>query len=114
MAPTLFAGDDRKGPTLNPNSIIQQSQDGVLLNVKVVPGAARSRIVGVLGDALKLQVSAPPERGKANAAVVQLIASALGIPEAAVEVSKGHASARKSISVRGVTVADARSRLGIL
>ena len=44
------------------------------LNVKVVPGTARNQIVGWLGDALKIKVTAPPQKGRANEAVVALIA----------------------------------------
>ena len=42
------------------------------LEVKVVPGASRSEVTGWLGDSLKIRVAAPPERGKANAAVVRM------------------------------------------
>src|SRR5947207_8641105 len=49
------------------------------LHVKVVPGASRDRIAGKLGDALKVQVSAAAERGKANAAVIAVIAATLGL-----------------------------------
>ena len=44
------------------------------LNVKVVPGAKADRVVGRYGEGIKLQVSAPPEGGKANAAVVRVVA----------------------------------------
>jgi len=49
------------------------------LNVKVVPGSSRNRIVGWLGDALKIKVMAPPEKGRANEAVVELLSMKLGI-----------------------------------
>ncbi|MFM7075771.1 MAG: DUF167 domain-containing protein, partial [Planctomycetaceae bacterium] len=49
------------------------------LEVKVVPGSSRDQIVGWLGDALKIKVTAPPEKGKANERVVELLAGALGI-----------------------------------
>jgi uncharacterized protein (TIGR00251 family) len=49
------------------------------LSVKVVPGSSRNQIVGSLGDALKIKVMAPPEKGKANEAVVELLSMKLGI-----------------------------------
>ena len=49
------------------------------LKAKVVPGSSRNRIVGWLGDALKINVTAPPEKGKANEAVVELLSMKLGI-----------------------------------
>jgi hypothetical protein len=77
---------------------------GVELSVKVVPGASRSRIVGPLGDALKIQVAAPPERGRANAAVVELLAEALGVALKQVVVVQGTSSPRKTLRISGVSV----------
>ena len=61
------------------------------LNVKVVPGSSRNRIVGWLGDALKIKVTAPPEKGRANEAVLSLLAERLGLPADAVAVARGSA-----------------------
>jgi uncharacterized protein (TIGR00251 family) len=74
----------------------------VTVSVKVVPGASRDRIVGPYGDAVKVQVSAPPEGGKANKAVVALLAEALGVKLNQVRLVRGHASSRKVIEVDGV------------
>lgn len=84
---------------------------GVELRVKVVPGASRDRVAGVLGDALKIQVSAAPERGKANAAVEQLVANALGIATSAVHVIAGLTQPRKTIRVDGLNAARAIAAL---
>jgi len=84
---------------------------GVELRVKVVPGASRDRIAGVLGDALKIQVSAAPEKGRANAAVKRLIADALGVATAAVKVSAGFTQSRKTIRIDGIDAAAARAAL---
>ena len=73
-----------------------------LINVKVVPGASRDRVVGRYGDGIKVQVSAPPEGGKANRAVEQVIAEALGLQAQQVRVVKGHSQPRKVIEVDGV------------
>lgn len=74
----------------------------VKLKVKVVPGASKSEIVGWLGDALKVRVSAPPERGKANAAVEKLICSALNLPGGRARVVAGHTSQRKVLELDDV------------
>jgi uncharacterized protein (TIGR00251 family) len=92
---------------------IKQSGTDVEIAIKVVPGASRSKIVGLLGDALKTQIAAPPEGGKANAALQSLLAKQLGVRATAVAVVSGAASARKKIRVRDITVATARERLGI-
>ena len=79
-----------------------------LIHVKVVPGSSRDRVVGRYGDGIKVQVSAPPEGGKANRAVEQVIAAALGIKAQQVRVVKGHSQARKVVEVDGVEDALAR------
>jgi uncharacterized protein len=80
--------------------------------LKVVPGASRTRIAGVLGNALKVAVSAAPEGGKANAAVIELLASALKLKKADLEIVSGHTQPRKRVAVRGVTEQVLRARLG--
>lgn len=70
--------------------------------VKVVPGSSRDEIVGWLGDALKIKVMAPPEKGKANDAVVMLLTAALGIATDDVIVVSGHASPSKVVAVSGM------------
>jgi len=81
------------------------------LAVKVVPGASRSAIAGWLGDALKVRVSAPPERGKANAALEALLARALGLAPERVRIVAGHGAARKVVEVDGLSDAEIRARL---
>lgn len=83
----------------------------VRLEIKVVPGASRDAVDGWLGEALKVRVSAPPERGKANAAVVRLLAELLGVARGAVEVVSGHGSPRKVVGVEGVSETELRRRL---
>jgi uncharacterized protein (TIGR00251 family) len=87
------------------------SPDGVLLRVKVVPGASRSKVVGMLGDRLKVAVAAPPEGGKANQAVCELLAEAFGAAKRDVEVAEGHTRPQKMILLRGVNLCAAAERL---
>jgi uncharacterized protein (TIGR00251 family) len=68
---------------------------GTRLRLRVKPGARKTAIVGVHGGALKLSVAAAPERGKANRAVVTLLAEALGLPPSAVTIAAGAASQDK-------------------
>jgi hypothetical protein len=92
---------------------IRTVPDGIEIAVKVVPNASRDRIVGPLGDALKIQVAAPPERGKANEAVAKLLAEALGLSAKSVTLTSGPTSPRKVFLARGVSEAEARERLGL-
>jgi uncharacterized protein (TIGR00251 family) len=71
-------------------------------NVKVVPGSSRDQIVGWLGDALKIRVTAPPEKGKANEAVIELLAEALGVSSDDIEVFSGHSSPSKIVAITGM------------
>jgi uncharacterized protein (TIGR00251 family) len=72
------------------------------LKVKVVPGSSRDQIVGWLGDALKIKVTAPPEKGKANEAVIDLLAEALGVSSDDIEVVSGHSSPSKIVAITGM------------
>ena len=80
--------------------------------VVVSPGAKRNEVVGRQGEAWKLRVAAPPERGRANAVVCALLAEALGVPPASVRVVAGASSRRKVVEVDGVDAADIDRRLG--
>lgn len=82
--------------------VITQHGPDVLLNIKAVPGAKQDQIVGVLGDRLKVRVSAPPEGGRANRAICGLIARALGLKPGAISVERGLSSAEKTLRIEGV------------
>lgn len=84
---------------------------GVELSVKVVPGASRTKVVGSWGQALKVAVAAPPEGGKANEAVVKLLASVFGVRRANVGIVSGHGKPLKRVSIAGLTVPQACARL---
>ena len=87
---------------------------GTAVGVKVSPGASRDRVAGVMADGtIKIQVRAAPEKGKANDAVVRLLASALGVSPKDVAVVRGLRSPRKELVVAGVTVEAARRALDI-
>ena len=84
-----------------------------LLNVKVVPGSSRDRVAGRYGDGVKVQVSAPPEGGRANRAVEQVLAEALGVKAQQVRVVKGHSQPRKIVEVDGIDASDVLARLKV-
>jgi uncharacterized protein YggU (UPF0235/DUF167 family) len=81
------------------------------LRVKVVPGASRDAVAGWLGDALKVRVAAPAERGRANAAVEALVAGALGLPPGCARIVSGKTSSRKILEISGLSEAEIRERL---
>jgi len=86
---------------------VEQSADdpkAVLLWIKAVPGASRDQIAGVLGDRLKIRISAAPEAGKANQAICALLAKALGLKTRQVEIDSGHGNPEKIVRISGLTV----------
>ena len=90
---------------------IESTTDGIVLDVKVVPGGSRDQIVGSLGDALKIKVSAPPEAGKANKAVIALLAKTLGVSKRGVQIVAGHTNPNKRIAVHRITAKQVQRRL---
>jgi uncharacterized protein (TIGR00251 family) len=66
----------------------------------------------VVGDRLRVAVNAPPVDGKANEAVVRTLAAALGVPRSAVEIVRGETGRRKTVRIRGVTLAGLLAALG--
>jgi uncharacterized protein len=82
----------------------------VSVSVKAVPRAARDEIVGWLDGALKIRVAAPPQDGRANAALEALLAATLGLRKSAVRVAAGHSSARKRFEIDGIDRAELERR----
>ncbi|MFA6047174.1 MAG: DUF167 domain-containing protein [Phycisphaerales bacterium] len=83
------------------------------IDLKVVPGSRASKVVGALGERLKVKVAAPPEDGKANRALCELLAAALGVPERAVSIVAGASNPEKTARVEGLSAARAREKLGL-
>lgn len=99
---------------MTPTGLVVTERNGALqFAVKAVPGAARDRIVGLYGDALKVQVAAPPEGGKANARIESVLAEALGVPARSVQVVTGHSSPRKVVAVVGLPREQLVAKLGL-
>lgn len=81
------------------------------LRIRVSHGARRSEVAGRLGDAWKLRVSAPPERGRANDDVVALLADALGLARSEIRVVAGRTTRDKVVEVDRLTLDEAERRL---
>ena len=87
-------------------------RDGILLNLRVSPGAGRSSIEGPYGQsALKLKVGAPPVGGKANAEAERFLAELLGVARSDVTVVRGASSRDKVVLLRGLEQAEVRELL---
>ncbi len=81
-----------------------ESADGVIVSVKVIPRARENRIVGWENDILKIKVTAVPEKGEANTAVIVLLAQTFHIPQRDVILLRGSTSRSKQFCLCGLTI----------
>ena len=79
--------------------------DGVSLQIKVVPRAARNEIGEVLGDRLKIKIAAPPVDSAANEELVAFLAKRLGVSRSAVQITHGQTSRNKTVLIHGFDAA---------
>jgi len=96
------------------SELLQETGAGVVLRVKVSPGAKRNLVKGVDAGALKVAVTAPPEKGQANEAVVKLLAGYFGLPRREVVILRGHTSRSKSVMLAGASIGEVKAKLGLL
>ena len=90
------------------------SAAGVILDVRVIPRAARSQIAGTRGDALLVRLNAPPVDGAANEELVRLLAETLDIPKRHIAIVRGERSRLKRVKIVGLTDADVAQKLSCL
>lgn len=100
--------------SISGRTLSDQPAPPVRLPVKVIPKASSTRIVGWLGGALKVAVTAAPEKGRANAAVCELLASSLGVAAPGVRCVAGRSSSRKVFEIDALTEAEIVHRLNRL
>ncbi len=81
------------------------------LRLRVSPGARRTEVIGRHGEAWKVHVAAPPEGGRANDAVVRLLADALSVPRDAVTLVSGHGARDKIVELAGIGPSQIERRL---
>jgi uncharacterized protein (TIGR00251 family) len=91
--------------------VIQATPNGIVLDIRVVPRAGRSGVAGTRGDALVVRLGAAPVEGAANEELVEVIADLFDVPKRAVAIVAGVRSRKKRVSVAGVDLATASSRL---
>ncbi len=91
---------------------LREGPDSVSFAVRVQPRARRNAILGQLGDALKIGLTAPPIDGHANQACIEFLADLLGLPRASVTIASGQSSRNKVIRVTGISATELKKRLG--
>lgn len=93
--------------------VLEVSSKGIVLPIKAQPGAKRNGITGEHAGALKVSVTQAPEKGKANDALVAVIADALGLKRGQIELISGQTSSQKKFLIRDVTREDLEQRLSV-
>jgi hypothetical protein len=86
----------------------------VFLSVRAQPGARKAGVLGEQAGALRLAVTARPEDGRANAALVELLRDLLGLKRSQVELHSGATGRNKRILIRGITKSELASRLAAM
>lgn len=92
---------------------IERTRTGIVLRVRVKPRASRDEITGTGPRGVLISVRAAPEKGKANAAVLKVLARRLSVPQRALTIASGEGARDKRILVEGLNVDEVRARLGI-
>ena len=90
---------------------LEETAEGVLLPVLAKPKASRNAILGALAGRLKVAVTTVPEKGKANDAILRLLAKSLNLRGSQVELASGETNQRKFVLVRGISVEELRGRI---
>lgn len=89
------------------------SASSCTLELKTIPNAPRTEVVGWLGTALKVKVHAPALEGRANETLLEFLAGKLGVPRRAVALVRGAKSRQKVVRIDGLALPEVKLRLGV-
>ena len=92
---------------------VRETAQGAQFALRVQPRSSRNAIAGVVGDAVKLSITAPPVDGKANQAVIEFLAELFRVPKSSIAIVSGETGRNKVIAVRGVSAEQVRKALGV-
>ena len=92
---------------------VRDTAQGAQFALRVQPRASRNAIAGVMGDAVKLAITAPPVDGKANQAVVEYLSELFQVSKSSIAIVSGETGRNKLIVVRGLNAEQVRNALGI-
>lgn len=90
---------------------LQETTGGVIIPVRAQPGARKNAVTGVHAGQLKVSVTQAPEKGKANAALIEVLSEALEIPRSKISLVSGATVSQKKFCVAGGDVASIRERI---
>ncbi len=85
---------------------IRETEDGIIIPVKIQPNSSKEKVMGEYAEKLKIAVTSPPEKGKANKAIVKALTKWLNIKTSDIQIVSGEKSKDKEIFVRNITEKD--------
>lgn len=101
-------------PSLSLGGAVRATAGAAYIHISVRANAPRTRIRGVKGDRILLEVNAPPERGRANTELLRYLRKSLGVDGSSVSIVSGRRERRKVVRVVGMEAEDVRARLSSL
>lgn len=91
--------------------MFQQTEEGVIISLYILPNAPKSQIIGEHNGALKIKIKAPPVDGKANEEIVRFLSKKLELSKSKIEILKGDKSKLKKVLIRGIPLENLKSML---
>jgi uncharacterized protein len=91
--------------------VIEDRQGGCVVAVRAQPGAKKNAVLGVRGDRLRVAVQAPPDKGRANEAIIEVLAEFFGVKRSQVELVAGPTNRDKKLHLHGVRAVDAAAKI---
>jgi len=82
---------------------IENIEGGVVFPTKIVPGSSRTCVCGLLDGMLKIKISAPPEKDKANRSLIEFLAKQLGVKKSAISIISGQTNPIKQVQALGIS-----------
>ena len=80
----------------------RKTKAGIVIEVKVEPRSSKKGISGLLGDVVKIKLTAAPVEGAANEQLIEIISEATGIKKSAIRIIRGAAAKRKTLEIKGI------------
>jgi len=81
----------------------RETKNGIAIEVRVEPRSSRKCIAGILGDIVKVKLTAPPVDGAANEQLIEVISEATGIKKSSISIIRGSSSKKKLVEIKGVS-----------
>ncbi|RME03264.1 MAG: YggU family protein [Planctomycetota bacterium] len=94
-----------------PPPYLKPHPQGALLHVRIRPSGGKNAIAGIHGEKLKISLQAPPEKGKANQALLRLLRQILGLPTSQMQILQGKHSRQKTILLEGLNPQHVQQKL---